>query len=194
MTATHRRNGARLWLGTVALLVLALACLVSAACGTSTARPPKLLAGTFTSDAYHFRLSYPDGWKLTTLPNTSSAIPLTLEITHTSTLQASASFVSTLNLTVANIHDPAEATPVALLQKQLRAPGGGYQTITLAGRPAYQDSPTQQISPDGTLTITHTDYYLFAGSFEYAFSTDAVSADGGDAALQQMLQSFTLLP
>lgn len=193
MTATHRRSGARVWLGAVALLVLALVCLASAACGTTTARPPELHAGTFTSDAYHFRLTYPDGWKLTTLPDTSPAIPLTLEITHTSTLQASASFVSTLALSVINIHDPAEATPVALLQKQLRAADGGYQAITLAGRPGFQNAPTQQTSPDGTLTITHTDYYLFAGGYEYAFSIDAVSGDGADAPLEQMLQSFTLL-
>jgi hypothetical protein len=193
VTATYRRSGARVWLGAVALLALALVTLASAACGTTTARPPALHAGTFTSDAYHFRLSYPDGWKLTTLPDTSPAIPLTLQITHTSILQASASFVSTLALSVVNIHDPAEATPVALLQKQLHAAGGGYQAITLAGRPGFQNAPTQQTSPDGKLTITHTEYYLFAGTYEYAFSTDVVSGDGADGPLQQMLQSFALL-
>ena len=85
------------------------------------------------------------------------------------------------------------STPVALLQKQLHAPNGGYRPITLAGRPAFQDTPAQQLSPDGKLTITHTDYYLFAGDYEYAITTDSVSGDGADAPLQQMLQSFTLL-
>ena len=173
-------------------LVLAF---VLAACGATSAKLPHQSGGTYTSDAYHVRVTYPDGWKLTTLPGGSSAIPLTLTITHAGDAQIEGAFVSTFTLTVIDITSPDEATPIAQLKKQIAAPASSFTPITLSGQQAYHSAPQQQKSPNNALTVTHTDYYLLTTHYEYAISTDAISSDSGaDAALQAMVQSFTLLP
>ncbi|MFI5273052.1 MAG: hypothetical protein ACHQ4H_08485 [Ktedonobacterales bacterium] len=184
-----RRRGGSFW--ALCALLLSLAC---AACGTASTPPPSPPAGSFSSASYHFRLTYPTGWKLTTLPNSSSALPLTLEITDTGSSQADGAFLSTFTLSVINLHDRSEATPAAQLEQQIHATGSPLKPITLAGHQAYQDAPTQRTSPDGSLSIMHTDYYLLTSAYEYALSTDAVSGDNAAAALRQIVSSFALLP
>lgn len=175
----------------VALLGLALAL---AACGTTSAKLPQQPGGTYTSDAYHLRVTYPDGWKLTTLPGGSAAIPLTVTITHIGA-QSEGAFISTFTLSAIDLTSPDEATPIAQLKKQIAAPASALTPITLSGQQAYQTAPQQRKSPNNALTVTHTDYYLLTTRYEYAISTDAVSSDSGaDAALQAMVRSFTLLP
>lgn len=188
----------RQWIGVccAALVGLALA-LALAACGATSAKLPQQTGGTYTSDAYHVRVTYPDGWKLTTLPGGSAAIPLTVTITHIGGAQSEGAFVSTFTLAVIDLTSPDEATPIAQLKKQIADPKSPspLTPITLSGQQAYQSAPQQQKSPNNALTVTHTDYYLLTTRYEYAISTDAVSSDNGaDAALQAMVQSFTLLP
>ncbi|HKS69329.1 MAG TPA: hypothetical protein VJQ45_02845 [Ktedonobacterales bacterium] len=186
-----------MWVGAccAALFGLALA-FVLAACGATSAKLPQQSGGTFTSDAYHVRVTYPDGWKLTTLPGGSAAIPLSVTITHVGGAQSEGgAFVSTFTLTVIDVASPDEATPIAQLKKQIATPASSLTPITLSGQQAYQSAPQQQKSPNNALSVTHTDYYLLTARYEYAISTDAVSSDNGaDSALQAMVQSFTLLP
>lgn len=191
--ARHRRASRRGWIGACCVALLALT-LVLAACGATSARLPQQPSGTYTSTAYHFRVTYPDGWKATTLPGGSQAIPLTLTITHVGAAESEGAFLSTFTLTVIDTTSPDEATPVAQLKQQIAA-HSSLTPLTLSGQTAYQDAPTQKQSLDGSLTITHTDYYLLTGRYEYAISTDAVSTDhGAGTALLAMVRSFTLLP
>jgi hypothetical protein len=183
----HRWIGA--WCATLLAIMLALA-----ACGTTTSAPPPQAAGTYSNSTYHFRLTYPAGWKLTTLPNGSSAIPLSLEITHSASASTEGAFLSTLTLSVIDTSNPAEATPVAQLQHEIAATPSPLTALTISGHTAYRDAPTQQKSPDGSLTVTHTDYYLLVNRYEYAIATDSVSSDSGaEATLLAMVQGLTLL-
>ena len=177
----------------VALVGLAL---TLAACGARAATPlPQQSAGSYTSTVYHFRLTYPAGWKLTTLPGGSTPIPLSVEITHVGAAQTAGALFSTLTLAVIDTTSADEATPVAQLKQRIAATPSPLTPITLSGQPAYQDAPTQETSPDGSVTFTHTDYYLLAGRYEYTLTTEAVSSDAGaDKALQAMVQGFALLP
>lgn len=173
------------------MLALALAV---CGCGTTSTQLPPEPSGTYASATYHFSVTYPDGWKTTTLPGGSTAIPLTITITHIGSAQAEGAFVSTFTLAVIDTTSPDEATPVAQLKQQIAA-HAALTPITLSGQSAYQDTPQQKTLPNGGPTITHTDYYLLAGRYEYAISTDAVSTDSGaGAALLAMVHSFTLQP
>lgn len=183
-------------MGGAALLALALAfALALTGCGSrSAAPPPQQSAGTYSSAQYHFRLTYPGGWTLTTLPGGSTAIPLAVQISHVGA-QTQGTLLSTFTLAVIDTTSPAEATPLAQLKKQIAAAHSSLLPITLSGHPAYQDAPLQEKSPDGSVIGTRTDYYLLAGRYEYAITTGTVASDSGsDTVLQTMVQSFTLLP
>ncbi len=177
-----------------ALLTATLA-LTLAACGSlSAAPPPKQSAGIYTSAQYHFRLTYPAGWTLTTLPGGSTAIPLSVQIAHVGA-QTQGTLLSTFTLAVIDTTSAAEATPFAQLKQQIAAPKSSLTPVTLSGHPAYQAVPVQEKAPDGSLIGTRTDYYLLAGRYEYDITTESVSSDSGsDTVLQTMVQSFTLLP
>jgi hypothetical protein len=43
-----------------------------------------------------------------------------------------------------------------------------------------------------TVVVTHTDYYVVHGDFEYQLTTDAISGERTDSALQGMVASFRL--
>lgn len=192
--AARRKGGSGRWgvgISCAALLALAF---TLAACGTrSVALPPRQSAGAYTSATYHFHLTYPAGWKLTTLPGGSAANPLSIEITHVGAAQTEGAFLSTFSIAVIDTTSAAEATPIAQLKQRIAAAHSSLTPLTLSGHSAYQDAPTQQKSPDGSLTVTHTDYYLLAGRYEYSLATESVSSDSGaDAALLAMVQSFTL--
>lgn len=175
-------------------LTLTLAVAVAACGSRSAAPPPQQSAGTYASAQYHFRLTYPDGWTLTTLPGGSTAIPLSVQISHVGA-QTQGTLLSTFTLAVIDTTSAAEATPVAQLKQQIAAAHSSLMPTTLSGHPAYQDAPLQEKSPDGSVIGTRTDYYLLAGRYEYAITTETVSSDSGsDTVLQTMLQSFTLVP
>lgn len=185
------RRGHALRIRPVMLWLLAGAACAVAACAATTA-PPNLPSGTYSSDAYHFRLNYPSGWHLTAFQGGSSTIPLNVQITHTATFQASGSLVSTLTVTVFNIHDPNEATPIATLEQEIKSAHSPLQAIMLSGHTAYMDSPTAQQSPGNQPAVTHTDYFLLTPAYEYQITTDAVAGDHADAALHGMVMSFAL--
>lgn len=203
------RTGNGRWVGGALLALTAI--LALAACGTtykSNLRP--LPAGTYTSAAFHFKITYPSGWGYTVLScgtdqhggsgcdslhgTTASTgptpIPLQLSITREGVLTTDSPAVSELTVTVLDMSDSNVAAAAAGV-----ATDPTLSKITLAGIAAFASKPLQQAIPgsNGTpsaITDTHTDYYLIHGGFEYQLSVDALSGDGSDAALQAMVQSF----
>ncbi len=180
-----------------------------AACGGPSAPNPP--ASTCVSSQYHFQVNYPQGWQAqvlvikkdaTTSPLTclqadssnihdggSAAIPLTVVLTHTNGKQV-ASHVSTFTIEVIDLTalqqiDAKSATAARQLSKDKT-----LHALQLAGITAYKDDPVDQTVAGADIKITHTDYYLVRDSLEYQLSTDAVSDDGAQDALQSMLQSF----
>jgi hypothetical protein len=177
----------------LALLIVVLAL---AACGPAAATPlPTPAGGVYTSSTYHFSITYPNGWQLNLAPSgsSSSAVPLSLTITRINAQAAVGAQVSTFGITVFDAHDPNAAASISALLKLIHASGSTYQPVTIAGKPGYQSKPTQEAIAGSQLTNTHTDYYLFLPDYAYHLSTDSVSGDNADSALQAMLQSFTLL-
>jgi hypothetical protein len=196
-----------------AILSLALS-VVLAACGQAQRGTlPRLPGGTYTSAAYHFRVTYPEGWSLsvtcesggaicgglgaatTTPTQTAVAAPLQLIIAQTSQGATPSPTVSTFTITVLSLSDPYVAGAAGQLAKD-----HNLRQTTISGLAAFASTPIQQRlpSPGGTPgpstpTDTHTDYYLVHGGYEYQISMDALSSDdGADQALQVMLQSFTI--
>lgn len=185
--------------------------LALAACGqsfTSNLRP--LPGGTYANATYHFTIAYPSGWSYTvlscgsdqqggsgcdSLQGTSASsgaapIPLQVTITREGVLTTNSPAVSALTITVLDLSDEYVAKSAAGL-----ASDASLKKTTLAGTTAYASAPVQQEIPgsNGTPsanTDTHTDYYLVHGAFEYQITVDALSGDGSEAALQDMVQSF----
>ena len=183
---------ARRWRLWPAVLWLAISAACALAGCAATSAPPNLPSGKYSSDAYHFRFSYPSGWHVTVFQSGSSTIPLSLQITHTATFQASGSLVSTLTVTVFNAHDPNEAKSITALEQEVKSAHSPLQAINLSGHTAYMDAPTARQSPGNQPVVTHTDYYLLTPTYEYQLTTDAVAGDNADAALHGMVMSFTL--
>jgi hypothetical protein len=178
------RPGRPALLGLVVLLALS-------ACGTVASTPKHdLPGGVYTNAPYHFRIAYPQGWQVNVSPaRESSAIsPVTVLITRSGELQANGSLVSTFTIIVLSTGAAPVATAVARLRKD-----PSVHALTLSGMPAYQAAPVQQPIPNTQFSDTHTDYFLIHGGYEYQLSTDAVQGDNASAALEAMLQSFTIL-
>ena len=173
----------------VMLLVLVSPVLALAACSGASPAVPKAAGGTYASQQYHFSVTYPAGWQATVGQQSSTIVPLTLVITrvHSSTA-AEGGAVSTFTVTIFDAHNAAIAQSVTAL-----AGDKTLARITLSGRPAYQATAIQQPAQGSQLDDTHRDYYLPAPDYEYQLSTDAISGDGADAALQSMLTSFKIL-
>jgi len=171
------------WASGVLIACLALS-LTLAACGTQA--PPNLPGGTYSSAQYHFKVTYPNGWKTNVSTQASATVPLILIITRSSALNESGSLISTFTLDVLNMQDK----DIAKLAKQLPTNKSLTRT-TLAGLTAYTDTPMQQQSSNGQVTITHTDYYVVSGGYEYQLSTDALTGDG--PALASIVNSFTII-
>lgn len=178
----NERGGIRLTMG-VLLACLALGLTLSA-CGSQ--QPPSLPGGTYTSAQYHFKVTYPNGWKTNVSSQANATAPLILIITKSSALNETGSLVSTFTLDVLSMQDKS----VAALAKQLPTNKSLTRT-TLAGLTAYTDTPIQQQSSNGQVTITHTDYYVVSGAYEYQLSTDALTGDG--PALASIVNSFTIM-
>jgi len=165
-----------------ALAVVALLCLALQACGNPSAPNPP--AGVYTSAAYGFTVSYPVGWKANALAAVTSA-PLILIITKSATGGTPGAQVSTFTLDVLSLKNSAFAANAALLPKDK-----ALTHITLAGQPAYRDTPVAQQTQGSSVVVTHTDYYLLHGAYEYQISTDAVAGDA--TAVQGIVNSFAL--
>ncbi|HEY7781869.1 MAG TPA: hypothetical protein VIC85_16880 [Ktedonobacterales bacterium] len=202
-----RRFAARWWLACAIVLVAALA-----GCGQS------LPGGTYTSSTYHFRVSYPTGWEASSSTG-DAIIPLTVTFTRSASHVDGAPSVSALTISVQSLSNPYIAKAANGLVND-----STLHTTTISGLPAFTSGPRQQAlpgaqgtpalwipGPNGTPTphdlpagtptpsynagtVTHTDYFLVHGGYEYQLSTDAMSSDGVDTDLRTMVQSFTLIP
>jgi major membrane immunogen (membrane-anchored lipoprotein) len=181
--------GARLRISfALALAGLAIALLL-AACGPSTqAQLPKLPGGTYTSDQYHFKVTYPTGWSTNVQSQPSQPIPLVITITRTDAVKNATPVVSTFTVMVFNLRDPSMAKTVTSLTSN-----HDLRKITLAGKPAYAATPVDQPIQDTNIAVTHMDYFLVTADYEYQISTDDVHGENAADALKTMLQSFTLL-
>lgn len=179
-----RRTWRSLWLAAALATALGLAL---AACGQTTAPVPTFTGGVYANTQYHFKITYPDGWKVNAQPSASTVLPLTVTITRSSAVNTPGDPISTLTIAVFNAHN----TNIAKSIKALPA-DKTLQKTTLAGLSAYASAPVQQQVPSSTITDTHTDYYLVTADWEYQLSTDAISGEDTISALQSMLASFTL--
>lgn len=167
-------------------VVAALMCLVGlAACGTTT-----LPAGVYTSQQYHFKITYPSGWQV--IPPTEqpgAAAPLIVIITHTGAHATNNALISSLTIDVLDVSaiGGAQAVAAGLAKDKTLSP------ITLSGLAAYRDQPiTQQgAGIDSAITVTHTDYFLIYGAYEYQMSVDALPGDA--SALDAMTNSFAIV-
>ena len=180
-------------------LIVVWTLIVLTSCGVSSAASPQFSGGTYESPPqYHFKLSYPNGWKsniiddATGTPVANPVFPLTVEITRSSTSQAISSIVSNLTVAVLDLRDPQLVDKDLLKAVTTRSANPAYHAVKLAGLTAYATAPLQQTFPNGGQTITHVDYYLLVNNIEYHISTDAVSGDKTDDDLASMLASFTL--
>ena len=179
------------WLRALAIACAALVCLVSAACGTASAPTLNLPGGTYTSADFDFHITYPRNW----LANPSEAtppgdaasdpIPFTLTITRTGDAHSDAALVSTCTITVMNLKNSDIAKSVDGL-----ATNTTLQTMTIGGAAGYVSAPLVQDIPNSQISVTHTDYYVAHGGYEYQISTDSVKGDHADGDLRGMVQSF----
>ncbi|HLY31605.1 MAG TPA: hypothetical protein VKQ36_11290 [Ktedonobacterales bacterium] len=169
----------------VSLAGMVALCLALQACGSGNPAPPSVPGGVYKSVTYHFQVRYPAGWQANaTTANTSA--PLILTITQTNVRSAQGALISIFTLEVLSLKDPT----VRKSANQL-ASDKTLTHITLAGLPAYRDTPLTQQSPGAQASVTHTDYYLLHGAYEYQISTDALK--GEEATLQSIVNSFTIV-
>lgn len=175
--------------GLVAGVALALIVLVGfSGCRirSTIAKPTPLPSGVYANAQYHFSVRYPSGWNPNVTSTGSTIAPIQVAITRSSDLSGHGSVVSTFTVALFDAKNATIAQTLAGLPKQ-----AGLRTVTLAGMQAYATTPATQSAP-GSVNVTHTEYYLVAGGFEYQISTDAVQGDGADNALNQMLASFQI--
>jgi hypothetical protein len=186
--AVRGRGAMRQWPTWTAAVLVALLGMILAACGQTAAPPPTFAGGVYTNAPYHFSVTYPNGWKVNAQSSTSTVVPLTVYITRSDAVSTPGAPISTLTIAVFNVHDSNIAKSIKSLPTDK-----ALQKTTLAGLPAYASAPAPQQVPGSTITDTHTDYYLVMADWEYQISTDAVSGENSDAALQDMVKSFALM-
>lgn len=163
--------------------LLALCMALVTACGSGTSLP----AGVYTNQQYHFRISYPDGWQANASQQSGATAPLIVIITRSGERSASGSIISSLTIDVLSLGDAEGPQVTAQLAKDK-----SLTPVTLSGLTAYRDQPTRQqgAGNESAFVVTHTDYYLVQGSYEYQLSIDALSGD--ESTLDTMTQSFTI--
>src|SRR5260370_154679 len=167
---------------------MALALGLSGGRATATA-PRKLPGGSYTNAHFHFTITYPTGWQVNVQPQSSAFAPLSLSITRSGELKSNGSLVSPFGVTIFNAADPTLAAYIAKMKtdKTLHA-------TTIAGLPGYQAAPLARQLPGSHSTVTHTEYYVVHGTYEFQLSTDEVQGDNADVALAGMLKSFSITP
>jgi hypothetical protein len=163
--------------------LLALVVALIAACGE-----PSLPAGVYTNQQYHFKVSYPAGWQVNVSQQSDADAPLIVIITRSGAHSVTGSIISSLTIDVLKLSDvggPQISTQLA--QDKTLTP------VTLSGLTAYQDKPTQQkgAGNESSFTVTHTDYFIVHGGYEYQMSIDALSGD--ESTLEAMTHSFTII-
>ncbi len=161
---------------------LTLFVILTAACGGSS-----LPGGVYTSQQYHFKVTYPAGWQANVQQQSDAPAPLIVIITR-SGAHSNAALISSLTIDVLNLSDIGGAKVATQL-----AQNKSLTPITLSGLTAYQDQPSQQqgAGNESAVTVTHTDYFLVHDAYEYQLSIDAFPGD--TAALNSMAQSFTII-
>lgn len=182
----------------LALALMALASVVLlAACGTPSAQ--HYASGVYANAAYHFSLTYPDGWNVNVMPSPTAEaggggapIPLTVVVTRSGSLQEASPLVSNLTIAILDLRNPQAVNADLLHTVKSRSTSSAYHAVPLAGHTAYATQPQQQTIYGTQQTETHTDYYLLTQSFEYHVSTDVLAGDQADQAIAGMLASFTL--
>ena len=182
------RRGYGRWAVLTLALLLALA-VSGCRLKTAAVKPTALPGGLYTNAQYHFAVRYPTGWNPNVAATGSAVAPLQVTITRSSDLSGNGSVVSTFTIDVFDATNATIPKTITNLPKQ-----AGVQRITLAGVPAYQSPSASQQIPGSSVTVTHTEYDIITGGYEYQLSTDAVQGDGADAALSGMLSSFQITP
>ncbi|MGO8949787.1 MAG: hypothetical protein ACLQUY_19465 [Ktedonobacterales bacterium] len=194
-----RRNWKSGRFTTLVIGCMALLALVMLAGCRSAPPPPSASGGVYTSSEYHFRVTYPNGWQVSTpagtTPTPSTTIPLEIVITRIDAQSAGGAQVSSFTVVVYNAKDKYADLQIKQLLEEAHEPNSPphITPFTIAGKAGYQDAPVQGTIPGSQITDTHTDYYLITPDYEYQISTDAVSGDNAASALQAMLKSFTVL-
>ena len=64
------------------------------------------------------------------------------------------------------------------------------QSATIGGVQGYKSAPLTQDIPNTQISVTHIDYYVVHGDYEYQLSTDSVKGDNADSDLQSIITSF----
>lgn len=164
-------------------LLLPLLFAITAACGASS-----LPGGVYSSQQYHFKITYPNGWQVNESNQPDAAAPLIVIITRSGERNANGVLVSSLTIDVLNL-SALGGTQVA----ERLAKDKSLTPVTLAGLTAYRDRPTVQqgAGANSAVSVTHTDYFIVHGAYEYQLSIDALPGDG--ATLDTMARSFILL-
>lgn len=165
----------------VALALLALWCLALSACGATTTNLP---SGVYSSQQYHFSVTYPAGWKVNTSSQPGATAPLIIIITRSGASQTPGSLISTLTIDVMDMSNAGVAQNAAALSKN-----SALSKVNIGGQPGFSDKPLLQ--SNASVTLTHRDYYVVHGGYFYQISTDALAGDG--SALDTMALSFTIL-
>jgi hypothetical protein len=173
--------------------LICLAMVAVAACGTSAPPVPTTSGGVYTSEAYHFKLTYPSGWQVNNESGTSASTTIPLQIVVTRINAQVGGQVSTLTVVIFNVHDATVAAQIKSLLQQIGNPKSGFEPVTISGVRGYRHVSSPTVIYGTQITDTRTDYYLITSQYEYQISTDAVSSDNAQGALQSMVQSFTLL-
>jgi hypothetical protein len=172
-------------------LLMGAACLVIAACGSPSTPQLNLPGGTFSNTTYSFHITYPRNWKVNSFDATPSAsgsavaIPFNLVITRTGDTHSAASLISTCTITVMNMKNKDIAKSAADL-----ATNKALHAATIGGAQGYKSNPLVQDIPNTQISVTHMDYYVIHGDYEYQISTDSVKGDNADADLESMIASF----
>ena len=176
---------AALLAGVAVLLVASMV----AACGSPSVNLP---GGSYNNETYGFHITYPRNWQAnpydaTATPGDSaaSAIPFTLVITRTGDSRASASLISTCTVTVMSLKNSDIAKGAADL-----ASNKLLEKVTIGGVQGYKSKPITQEVPNSQISVTHTDFYVVHGDYEYQLSTDSVKGDNADSDLDSIIASF----
>ena len=164
--------------------LLALCMALVAACGGGASLP----AGVYTNQQYHFRVSYPAGWQVNEFQQPGAPAPLIIVITRSGARSASGSLISSLTIDVLTLNDVGGSQVATQLAKDKT-----LTAVTVSGLTAYRDQPSRQqgAGNQSDIIVTHTDYYLVQGAYEYQLSLDALSGD--ESALDTMARSFAIV-
>src|SRR5512146_352236 len=183
--------GRRWWLlRALAVALAGAACLIIAACGSPSTPQLNLPGGTYNNTTYGFKVTYPRNWQpnsYNATPSTDGSaapIPFNLIITRTGDAHSAASLISTCTITVLNMKNTDIAKSAASL-----ATNKTLQLATIGGEPRDKSNPLVQDIPNSQISVTHIDYYVVHGDYEYQISTDSVKGDNADADLARMVAS-----